>query len=294
VNDTAISALGATPLHFGFAQQDQAVAHHEIDGQEMGAYARPGVWLTPNVTFFADAFTVVANQQRFAKLSDQQQRILREAAAHAAQRVAGVMASDPEVGLVEGHCHRGHVRFASPAELAAVEQAMRPVYAQLERDPRVKATIAGIRELKSRTPPDRAPKIPASCSRAAGGTPGGERDPSFLDGTYRWRVTRAGAIKLGADPNDDVIGMIVGMTLRGGGWKYADSAGTGGSGTFKVIGNRIFLTWPAKGYTNTFTFKRRADGTLELTAVPPMDRGDRLVMSSSPWRRIGPPVRKTP
>ncbi len=52
------------------------------------------------------------------------------------------MASDPEVGLVERHCQRGHVVVASRAELAAFEQAVRPVYAQLERDPQVKATIA--------------------------------------------------------------------------------------------------------------------------------------------------------
>jgi TRAP-type C4-dicarboxylate transport system substrate-binding protein len=294
VNDAVLSALGATPLHLGSAQQGQAFAHHEIDGQEMGSFARPNVWLTPNVTFFADALTVVANEQRFAKLSDKQQRILRGAAAHAAQRAAGVMASDPEVGLVEGHCHRGHVVFATPAELAAVEQAMRPVYGQLERDPQVKATIAGIRDLKRRTLPDRAPKISASCSRTVRVTDARERDPSFLDGTYRWRVTRAGALKLGAGSHDPVIGMIAGMTLRGGGWAFADSTDTAGSGTFKVIGNRIAFTWPAKGYTNTFTFKRRADGTLELTPVLPMDTGDQVVWSSSPWTRIGPAVRKPP
>lgn len=293
VNDAVLSALGATPLHLGFAQQDQAVAHHEIDGQEMGSYARPNAWLTPNVTFFADALTVIANERRFRKLSDQQQRILREAAARAAQRAVGLMAADPEVGLVESHCHGGHVVFATPAELAAFEQAMRPLYAQLERDPQVKATIAAIRDLKRRTPPDRTPKIPASCSRLANVTPAPERDPSFLDGTYRWRITRAGALKLGADSHDPVIGTIAGMTLRSGGWAFEESDGSRYSGTFKVLGNQIAFTWPAKGYTNTFTFKRRADGTLDLTPVLPMDPGDQIVMSSSPWTRIGSPVRKT-
>jgi TRAP-type C4-dicarboxylate transport system substrate-binding protein len=247
VNDAALSALGATPLHLCCAQLDQSLAHHEIDGQEMGSYARPNVWLTPNVTFFADALTVVANERRFAKLSDAQQRILRTAAARAAQTAARVMASDPELGLVEHHCRRGHVVFSTPAELAAIEQAMRPVYAQLERD------------------------------------------PSFLDGTYRRRITRAGALKVGADPDDDLVGTIASMTLRDGSW----SEGVGGSrdrGTFKVIGDRIAFDTPW-GYTDTFTFKRRPDGTLELTAVLPMDRGDQLAMSSSPWTRVGPPVR---
>ena len=244
------------------------------------------------MTFSADALTVVANEQRFAKLSDEQQRILRKAAAHAAQRAAGVMAADPEVGLVERHCQRGHVVLATRADLAAFEQAVRPVYAQLERDPQVKATIAAIRELKRRTPPDPAPKIPASCSRARGATPGRARDPSFLDGTYRWRITRAGALKVGADPDDPVIGMIVSMTLRGGGWLWrgATARATPARSRSSATGSPS----TAHGYTNTFTFKRRADGTLDLTAVLPMDLGDRLVWSSSPWTRVGPPVRKVP
>ena len=253
----------------------------------------PTRWLTPNVTFFADALTVFANEQRFAKLSDQQQRILRTAAAHAAQRAAGVMAATPDVGLVERHCHRGHVVVASRAERAALEQATRPVYAQLERDPQVKATIAAIRELKRRTPPDPAPKIPASCSRTATSTPARARDPSFLDGTYRWRITRAGALKVGAARRRRRIGTIAGMTLRGGGWAFEERR-LATRGTFKVTGNRIAFDWPAQGYTNTFTFKRRADGTLDLKAVLPMDAGDRLVSSSSPWTRVGPPVRKVP
>jgi TRAP-type C4-dicarboxylate transport system substrate-binding protein len=290
VNDAVISALGATPEHLGFAQAGQSIARHEIDGQEMPAFARPNVWLTGNVTFSATALTVFANEKRFAKLSDQQRRILRTAAAHAAQGAAGVMAKDPEVGLVERHCARGHVVLASGADLAAFEQAVLPVYAQLERDPQVKATIAAIRELKRRTPPDPAPRIPASCSRAPSTTHGRERDPRFLDGTYRWRITRAGALKVGADPDGDLVGTIASMTLRDGAW-FGEAGGSQERGTFKVVGNRIDFQSSRHGYTDTFTFTRRADGTLDLTAVPPMDGGDRLVMSSSPWTLVGPPVR---
>jgi TRAP-type C4-dicarboxylate transport system substrate-binding protein len=291
VNDAALSALGATPLHLGFAQQDQGFAQHEIDGQEMGAFARPNVWLTPNLTFFADALTVVANEQRFRELSGEQQRILRTAAVLAAQRAAALLAADPEAKLVTGHCARGHVVFASPAQLAAFDQAVRPVYARLERDPQVKATIAAIRDLKQRTPRDPTPTVPASCSRTASVTQARERNPSFLDGTYRWRITRAGALKVGGRADDPVVGTIAGMTLRNGRWAFEESDGSSSSGTFKVSGDRIAFAWPAKGYTNTFTFRRQADGTLDLTPVLPMDVGDRVVSSSSPWMRVGPPVR---
>ena len=136
---------------------------------------------------------VVVNERRYAKLSDQQRRILRTAAARAAQRAAAVMAANSDAKLAPRQCDRGRVVLASPADLAALERATRPVYAQLERDPQVKATIAAIRELERRTPPDRAPVIPASCSRPESAVHARERDPSFLDGTYRWRITRAGA-----------------------------------------------------------------------------------------------------
>jgi TRAP-type C4-dicarboxylate transport system substrate-binding protein len=293
VNDAVLSALGATPVHAGPGQEEKSIARGEIDGQEMPAFARPNVWLTANVTFYAPALTVVANEQRFAKLSDQQRRILRTAAAHAAQGVAREMASDPEVGLVENHCKRGHVRLASREDLAAFEQAELPVYAQLERDPQVKATIAAIRELKRRTPPDPAPRIPAGCSRAPSTTHGRARDPRFLNGTYRWRITPAGALRLGADPADDLVGRIVSITLRDGAW-FSEPGADQEWGTFRVVGNRIDFKSSRHGYTDSFTFERRADGTLDLTALPPMDRSDRLIMSSSPWTLVGPPVRKGP
>jgi TRAP-type C4-dicarboxylate transport system substrate-binding protein len=294
LNDAVVSALGATPVHLGFAQVGPSVARHELDGEEMITPGPSQTWLTANVTLFADALTVVVNERRFAKLSDQQRRILRTAAARAAQRAAAVMAANSDAKLAPRQCARGRVVVATAADRAALEQATRPVYAQLERDPQVKATIAAIGELKRRTPPDPAPKIPANCSRPASITRARERDPSFLDGTYRWRITRAGALKVGGSADDPVIGTIAGMTLRGGGWFFEESDGSRSNGTFKVIGNRIAFTWPQQGYTNTFTFKRRADGTLDLTPVLPMDVGDRVVSSSAPWTRVGPPVRKVP
>jgi TRAP-type C4-dicarboxylate transport system substrate-binding protein len=286
VNDAVMSALGATPVHRGFAEADRSLERHEIDSQVMGAFARPDVWLTANITFSADALTVIANERRFAKLSAEQKRILRAAAARATRSVGGVMAANSEARLVRGHCRRGRVVFARPADVAALEQATRPVYDQLERDPQVRATIAAIRELKRRTPPDPVPAVPASCSRAASVAHGRERDPSFLDGTYRWRITRAGARKVGADVNDPVVGTIATLTLRGGRWQSG-----GDHGTFTVVGDRIALAWPAKGSTDTFRFKRRADGTLDLTPVLPMDTGEQLVLAGSPLTRIGPPVR---
>jgi hypothetical protein len=40
--------------------------------------------------------------------------------------------------------------------------------------------------------------------------------------------------------------------------------------------------------------ERAALGDLDITPVLPMDRGDRWVWASAPWRRGGPPVRDIP
>jgi hypothetical protein len=43
-----------------------------------------------------------------------------------------------------------------------------------------------------------------------------------------------------------------------------------------------------------FTYSADPDGTLHLMPLPSVERGDRFVWSSQPWRRIGPPVREIP
>jgi TRAP-type C4-dicarboxylate transport system substrate-binding protein len=292
VNDAFITALGATPVHLSVAQTGTSIFHHAIDGQLLGSFGPPHAWLTPNVTFSADAVTVIANERRFGRLSGDQQQILRSAAARAAKRAAAVILQDREADMARRYCDEGAVVLASQADLAALEQAARPVYAQLERDPHVKATIAAIRELKRRTQPDHAPRIPASCSRGQHIARPRLRDSSFLDGTYRWRITRAGALRRGGDPHDPVVGTVATMTLRGGAWALGVGDGPNDHGTFTVVGDRIAFDWPRVGYTNTFTFKRGADGTLDLEPVLPMEVGDRVVLSSSPLTRIGPPVRR--
>jgi TRAP-type C4-dicarboxylate transport system substrate-binding protein len=294
VNDAVVTALGAVPVHVGLTRVGPLVIRHALDGEEMPFYAPSHTWITANLDLYADASTVVANAASYGRLSADQRRLLQQAAAGAAATMRGYWAHDNDARLAVKYCNSGHVVTAGDADRAELERAVAPVYAQLEQDPAIKATIAAIRDIGRRTAPDPAPVIPAGCSRAATTTPirGRERDPSFLDGTYRWRITRAGALKRGADPSDPVIEMVATMTLRGGGWAF--ELGSHDGGTFKVVGNRISFTDARRGTTDTFTFRRRANGTLDLEPVLPMETGERTVMSSAPWVRVGPPVRKVP
>lgn len=82
------------------------------------------------------------------------------------------------------------------------------------------------------------------------------------------------------------------MTLRDGGWQLGED--TFYSGTYSIRGDRLIFDWPSAGGTLTFTFERDDSGSLDIAPVLPMDRGDRFVWGSAPWRRVGPPVRAVP
>jgi hypothetical protein len=83
------------------------------------------------------------------------------------------------------------------------------------------------------------------------------------------------------------------MTLRDRKWQNGEGPDAI-EGTYAVTGNRITFIWPSENSVLIFTFSRDRDGTLHLTPAPSVERGDRFVWSSEPWRRIGPPVREIP
>ena len=186
------------------------------------------------------------------------------------------------------YCDIGRVVTASRADLAALTRAAQPAYAALERDAQTRALIADIRDLKATTPvPPMA--APPDCAHETPTAQGRRVSPSTLNGTYRWRLTKAGAVAAG-DPNDPDIGEVMTATLRDGKWLL----GGGASGTYTIIGNRIVFDWPQLASTLTFTFTRHANGDLDIKPVLPMDRGDRFQWASGPWRHVGPPVRAIP
>ena len=82
------------------------------------------------------------------------------------------------------------------------------------------------------------------------------------------------------------------MTLRDGKWQLGQKTDPHYAGTFEIIGNRLVFDWSDSALT--FTFKRVAEGMIEVKPVPPMDRGDRVVWAGGPWRRVGPPVLDIP
>jgi len=286
--EALMRALGATPVHVSGDEVDAAMARGEIDGTEhsLGGTWPGGHYLTANVTFFARAVTLFAGRRAYERLDGDQRAAIRRAAEQTVARVAAH--PPPESSLVRRYCEGGRVVTASRDDLRTLTRAAQRVYAELERDAQTRALIAAIRELKATTsvPPMAAPP---DCAQESPTAQGRGVSPSTLNGTYRWRLTKAGAIAA-EDPNDPDIGMVMTMTLRDGEWLL----GGGATGTYTIVGNRIAFDWPQVATTLTFTFKRHANGDLDVKPVLPMDRGDRFQWAAGPWRRVGPPVRAIP
>jgi TRAP-type C4-dicarboxylate transport system substrate-binding protein len=286
--DALMRALGATPVHISGDAVDAAMAQNGFDGTEhsLGSTWPGGHYLTANVTFFAKADTLFAGRVAFGQLSDDQRVKIRDAAR---QTVAHVAAHPPpESDLARRYCDGGRVVAASRTDLTALSHAAQPVYAQLERDAQTRSLIAAIRKLKATLPvppaaaaPDCAPETPAARGRHI--------SRSALNGTYRWRLTKAGAIASG-DPDDPDIGDFNSMTLRDGRWRLR----RGSTGTYEIVGDIIVFDWPQVASTLQFTFKRHANGDLDMKPVLPMDRGDRFVWAAETWRRVGPPLGAIP
>lgn len=166
--DALIRALGGRPVYgLNGDELDAAITGGVIDGTEISLALAPTVAqdvaprsvVTGNVVLFPRVNTLFAGQELMATLSDEQQEIL-VTAAEEAQAVATEIATED----VQAFCDAGgEIVHASPAAVAAMERAVRPVYRTLEADPATDAFIDQIRELKEgHTSADAAP----SCSAA--------------------------------------------------------------------------------------------------------------------------------
>jgi TRAP-type C4-dicarboxylate transport system substrate-binding protein len=290
VTDAALRALGATPVHALGKAQDLAMADGLLES--LVVYLGPDI-VTGNVSFFPVLHTLFANPASLRALTAAERAALEQAAARTvahfvAKRRSAQAAIDQfcSGGRAASATGGGRVVLASRGELAALVRATRPVYSELERDPRTKSLISQIRALKRSLPPAPAIRVPGGCSVAREPGPTGSRASQAttkLDGTYRWRL-----------PFDAYEpGAVSTTTLRDGKWQNGDGPGAIG-GTYEVTGNLISFSWPSENSVLIFTFSRDRDGTLHLTPTPSVEPGDREVWSPAPWRRIGPPVRDIP
>jgi TRAP-type C4-dicarboxylate transport system substrate-binding protein len=175
-----IRALGATPADVVTTALDEGLQRGTIGGFEKNLliYAsnnnEPSArYVTANVNLWPETAVLLANPGTLGRLTTEQTEWVRAAAADAAARSAALADAD-QTFVTEG-CRRG-ARFAvaSPADLAAMQAAVAPVIAGLEKDPQTEAFINRIRGLKRATPKPSTVQVPAGCMVAGtSGDPAG-------------------------------------------------------------------------------------------------------------------------
>jgi TRAP-type C4-dicarboxylate transport system substrate-binding protein len=180
------------------------------------ATARP--WVTSNVVLWPRAAALVANPGALAGLTAVERSWLTRAAADAARYAP--TAADHDRRLAAELCASG-VRFttASPAALATLRRAWRPVYARLERRAATAAAIRQIAALRRRAPAPAPLPTPSPCRQRPPAVNIAHGLPSSLpDGVYRIRTTVVDVRTWGAEPSGYRPGTET-LTLRDGRWR---------------------------------------------------------------------------
>ncbi len=165
-----VRALGAEPVDLNGNAWAAAVATGAVIGAESAFAQRSSLptlgTFTANVTFYPKVNVLVAGSESFAALDDDDQAILRAAAAATQDYVLDSNPSDAEGAAA--YCGTGGgVALASADEVAAFEAAAAPVVTALEADPETKALIAEIRALRDSGGLP-APEAIAPCERRSG------------------------------------------------------------------------------------------------------------------------------
>ena len=238
-------ALGATPVWFAVGAPISG-----MNGVEQGVYNIPGdqygktVTVTANVVLWARPLVVVANRDAFAKLTAAQQRVLTQAAAEDVAPETAVQQEDDRVTM--GDLCRSHlIRFASAnrADVVALQRAVQPVYAALDRDPQTRRQIAQIETMRVGF----LPQPTLSC-----GTPQAVRTAAgLLDGAYQFTLSYADLRAAGADPSESSgnVGTFTFVFDRG---HFAETAENPQScawdyGSVSVTGSKLSLLYRAGG-----------------------------------------------
>jgi TRAP-type C4-dicarboxylate transport system substrate-binding protein len=287
----AIRSLGGTPMEVFRRSRNEALLDGRLQGLEMdlfvyehGALVQPAPYVTANVTLWPQMDVLFANPNRLARLTGQQRGWLQQAAQDATGRVAAL--ADRDAQALKTACQSG-ARFAnaSPTDLAALRDALAPVYASLEQDSQTKAFIQRIQELKQSTPAGAPLAIPGGCTGKAPQQPAASAGtaPADLNGTYRYLLTKEDARKVG-DPEVDQFPVVATVKLRDG---KVEGGCFGRGATYSVAGDRITFDTPEYGYTMTFTFSVDGKGNLHLTPAPSVEKGDAFQCSYKPWTKIG-------
>jgi TRAP-type C4-dicarboxylate transport system substrate-binding protein len=283
--DAMFAALGATT-------DDSEAESARHAGMESSYLLKPTGIATGNVTFSAKAGVLVINDEAFAKLDEDRRRVLERAAAETREWATEMAPSDAEAAQL--YCAKGGVvALAGGDDVAALEAATAPVYAELERDPVTKELIAAIRDLRDGLAP---PPAATACGRALAAARGSGRATARFDGVYRFEITDEQLRDAGITnpPDVDENHGIYTVTLRGGEYCWEQRApnplnNPDECSSYEVEGDRVTWNFPA-GPPEVYAFDKTAAGDLAVSVVrvsSPAERPYAEVWAANTWQRIG-------
>ena len=149
--------------------------------------------LTTNVVLWPKPYTIVMNRGAFEALTSEQQEILREAGREALGPELDELVHDSSEAL-SAACARGALTLvsASAVDLAALREAVQPVYEELESDPETNELMGDITEMRSSEPA--AGSALTRCRPAPGKAQAGA---ATLEGRWKLTFTRDDLIAAG-------------------------------------------------------------------------------------------------
>lgn len=230
----------------------------EVDEDVINAagYNRGARALTGNVNLWPRMLTLVMNRRAFDALSERQKEALRSAAAAVNGPVIKDLA-DLEREKTKVLCRRG-LKFVSakPVDLAALAKAVRPVYAQLERDAATRKFIAEIKAMKQHASTGRGGAVVCGTQKS-----GIRTGVSPIDGVYRSTVTRAELLRnptyVSGEDNLSNYGAFT-LTIANGHFKWTGAGdGVPEGGTFTLESHQrvtIRPTYPSEEAGKEFVY----------------------------------------
>ncbi|MFN8494630.1 MAG: hypothetical protein U0350_43920 [Caldilineaceae bacterium] len=239
-----IDALGATPM---FEDSGYEIAE---SGLQQGGTLTGKPSATGNVTFYPKYQILFATSAAFARLTDQQRMLLRQAAT-ATQKKA--IANRPkEVDAAAAYCaDGGSIVLASDEQVKAFEQAVKPVFDNLTQDPLNAQFIQAIRDLKAKVTP--APGAAACGTKAAQPSPAASSDNQAWspglppNGVWQYTLTVDELVKAGMlrSATPDWAGLYT-FTFQDGKFQglWLGEQGQKGEcgGTYAVVDNFVRMT----------------------------------------------------
>jgi TRAP-type C4-dicarboxylate transport system substrate-binding protein len=227
--------------------------------------------LTGNVVFWPRAFVVVGNESVLEKLTANQRDVLRLAGREAlTNSIARLRTRDP--AEAETLCGRGQIKLvdASADEVAQLHEAVRPVYAELERNRRTRAAVDEIRSLKRTVPTAPATRCVPPPARETATAP--------LDGTWTMTASRKRAGPIDAGRYRLVLrrGRVILFHVSPPKW------GGPPGGTFTVRGPLVEFRLPDGVGVYRWNLYR---ATLLLRYAPGQERGAPN-FTFAPWHRV--------